>query len=196
MAKLNKLSRDTPSLTRYDALINWFKNQPLGIALLLIASAVGFVGWDNLRQIAGYLILRRPAQVAPQNQASTADDGYWEIHFDFDRTTLRPDALRPLSQNVVPWLKSHPDAYVRLEGYSVEAPEGPADNAGEVLQYARAVADKRIKSVTDFLVDSGISRFRISGTAVGAERLPATADTARGRAMNRLVRIIAFTAKH
>ena len=75
-----------------------------------------------------------------------------DVHFDFDRFNLRPDALKILDDAVAK-LQANPSINVTIEGH--------ADSVG-TQQYNLALGERRANSARDYLVMPGISR-RVCG---------------------------------
>ena len=98
-----------------------------------------------------------------------------DVHFDFDRFNLRPDALKILDDAVAK-LQSNPDLNVTIEGH--------CDSIGTV-EYNLALGERRSNSVRDYLVSRGIGANRLRTVSYGEERPIADNNTAAGRAMNR-----------
>jgi outer membrane protein OmpA-like peptidoglycan-associated protein len=98
-----------------------------------------------------------------------------DVHFDFDRFNLRPDALKILDQ-AVQTLTANPDLNVTIEGH--------CDSIGTV-EYNLALGERRSNSVFDYLVSRGIGANRLRTVSYGEERPIADNGTAAGRAMNR-----------
>ena len=98
-----------------------------------------------------------------------------DVHFDFDRFNLRPDALKILDDAVAK-LQANPTLNVTIEGH--------CDSIGTV-EYNLALGERRSNSVRDYLVSRGIAAGRLRTVSYGEERPIADNDTAEGRAMNR-----------
>jgi peptidoglycan-associated lipoprotein len=98
-----------------------------------------------------------------------------DVHFDFDRFNLRPDALKILD-DAVQKLQANPTLNVTIEGH--------CDSIGTV-EYNLALGERRSNSVRDYLVSRGIATNRLRTVSYGEERPIADNDTAEGRAMNR-----------
>jgi len=98
-----------------------------------------------------------------------------DVHFDFDRFNLRPDALKILDDAVAK-LQANPDLNVTIEGH--------CDSIGTV-EYNLALGERRASSVRDYLVNRGIGAGRLRTVSYGEERPAADNATAAGRAMNR-----------
>jgi peptidoglycan-associated lipoprotein len=98
-----------------------------------------------------------------------------DVHFDFDRFNLRPDALKILD-DAVARLQANPDLNVTIEGH--------CDSIG-TIEYNLALGERRANSVRDYLVNRGIAAARLRTVSYGEERPIADNGTAAGRAMNR-----------
>ena len=69
-----------------------------------------------------------------------------DIHFDFDKATLKPEAQAILKRNIQ-MLKDNPNAKVRIAGYS--------SAAGTDL-YNQKLSERRAVSVQEFLINEGV----------------------------------------
>ena len=69
-----------------------------------------------------------------------------DIHFDFDKSTLKPEARTILKRNIQV-LKDNPKAHVRIAGYT---------SASGTDDYNQALSERRAKAVEDYLIDEGI----------------------------------------
>jgi len=83
-----------------------------------------------------------------------------DIHFDFDSSTLTPEAQEILKKKAQ-WLQNNPDKSVTIEGN--------CDERG-TNEYNLALGDRRAASVKAFLVDLGISASRLTTISYGEER--------------------------
>jgi peptidoglycan-associated lipoprotein len=83
-----------------------------------------------------------------------------DVHFDFDRYSLRPEATRTLDEAVAV-LQRNPDVRVEIEGHTC--------NIG-TAEYNMALGERRANSVRDYLVSRGISASRFSTVSYGEER--------------------------
>jgi outer membrane protein OmpA-like peptidoglycan-associated protein len=83
-----------------------------------------------------------------------------DVHFDFDRYSLRPEATRALDEAVAA-LQTVPGARVQIEGHTC--------NIG-TAEYNLALGDRRANAVRDYLVSRGISAERLQTTSYGEER--------------------------
>ena len=94
--------------------------------------------------------------VRPPAKTYTFED----VHFDFDRYTLRPEATRVLDEAVTAMRE---DATLRLQI------EGHTCNIG-TAEYNLALGDRRASAVRDYLVSRGVTADRLSTVSYGEER--------------------------
>jgi outer membrane protein OmpA-like peptidoglycan-associated protein len=69
-----------------------------------------------------------------------------DIHFDFDKSTLKPEAQAILKRNAQ-ILREHPNTKVRIAGYTSAA--GTAD-------YNQSLSERRATAVKEYLINEGI----------------------------------------
>ncbi|MCX5846933.1 MAG: outer membrane beta-barrel domain-containing protein [Deltaproteobacteria bacterium] len=69
-----------------------------------------------------------------------------DVHFDFDKSTLKPEAQTILKRNVQ-MLKDNPKAKVRIAGYT---------SAAGTEAYNQALSERRAKAVQEYLINEGI----------------------------------------
>ena len=103
-----------------------------------------------------------------------------DIHFDFDRFNLRPDALKILD-DAVARLQANPSINVTVEGH--------ADSVG-TQQYNLALGERRAAAARDYLVAHGIEAGRIALVSYGEERPECRERTAACWARNRQARFL------
>jgi peptidoglycan-associated lipoprotein len=103
-----------------------------------------------------------------------------DVHFDFDRFNLRPQALMILDAAVMK-LMANPNIRVTIEGH--------CDSIG-TSEYNLALGERRANSVRDYLVSRGIMQDRMRTVSYGEDRPIADNKTADGRAMNRRAHIV------
>jgi peptidoglycan-associated lipoprotein len=106
-----------------------------------------------------------------------------DVHFDFDRSTLRPDAIMILDRAVMT-LQANPMLNVTIEGHT--------DSVGTV-EYNLSLGERRANAVRDYLLNRGIAAGRMRTVSYGEERPIDTNDTDAGRAMNRRAHIVEMT---
>ena len=83
-----------------------------------------------------------------------------DVHFDFDRYSLRPEATRLLDE-VVRALQDNPDLKIQIEGHTC--------NIG-TAEYNLALGDRRATAVRDYLATRGIDTNRLQTVTYGEER--------------------------
>jgi len=83
-----------------------------------------------------------------------------DVYFDFDRSTLRPEALR-LLDDAVAKLQANPDKSIVIEGHTCSI--GTAE-------YNLALGSRRAGSVRDYLLSRGIAASRMETRSYGEER--------------------------
>jgi len=101
------------------------------------------------------------------------------VYFDFDRDSLRPDAL-PILDGALAELREDEDIAVVAEGH--------ADNKGSE-KYNLGLSRRRAERVKKYLVDRGVAESRVRVEAAGETKPAAPNDTPEGRAKNRRVEI-------
>ncbi len=102
----------------------------------------------------------RERQGGPAEQAASSATGLKPIYFDFDKSFIRDEARRVLTDNAA-WLKANPRVKVMIEGY--------CDERG-TKEYNQALGQRRAATAKKFLADMGISATRISLISYGKEK--------------------------
>ena len=69
-----------------------------------------------------------------------------DVHFDFDKSTLKPEAQARLKRDIQ-LLKDNPNAKVRIAGYT---------SAAGTMAYNQALSERRAKAVQEYLINEGI----------------------------------------
>ena len=91
-----------------------------------------------------------------------------DVHFDFDKSTLKPEAQAILKRNVQ-LLKDNPNAKVRIAGYT---------SASGTEAYNQKLSERRAKAVQEYLINEGVvSPDRLSTIGYG-ESNPAMYEAA------------------
>ena len=83
-----------------------------------------------------------------------------DVHFDFDRYSLRPEALRTLD-DAIRTLQANPDLKITIEGHTC--------NIG-TAEYNLALGERRANAVRDYLVSRGVGADRMQTISYGEER--------------------------
>jgi outer membrane protein OmpA-like peptidoglycan-associated protein len=94
--------------------------------------------------------------VRPAAKVYTFED----VHFDFDRYTLRPEALRVLEQ-AVSAMKEDPSLNLTVEGHTCSI--GTAE-------YNLALGERRANAVRDYLTSNGVAAGRLQTASFGEEK--------------------------
>ena len=84
-----------------------------------------------------------------------------DVHFDFDRYSLRPEATRALDE-AIKALQENPDLRLEIEGHTC--------NIG-TAEYNLALGERRATAVREYL----------AGRGIGADRLRTSATARSGR---------------
>jgi len=113
------------------------------------------------------------ARPAPAEFASIPE--LKDIHFDFDKYDIRPDAARTLDANAA-WLKSNGNQLLLIEGH--------CDERG-TNEYNLALGERRAKAAMNYLVSQGVQASRITIISYGEERPLCTEHTETCWAQNR-----------
>ena len=116
-----------------------------------------------------------PPAALPKPSEFADNPNLKDIHFDFDKYDIRPDAAKILEANAT-WLKANPRNLVLIEGHTDE--RGTAE-------YNLALGERRAKSTMNFLVAQGVAASRITVISYGKERPLCTERTDSCWAMNR-----------
>jgi len=113
------------------------------------------------------------ARPAPAEFASIPE--LKDIHFDFDKYDIRPDAARTLDANAA-WLKSNGNQLLLIEGH--------CDERG-TNEYNLALGERRAKAAMNYLVSQGVQASHITIISYGEERPLCTEHTETCWAQNR-----------
>lgn len=85
---------------------------------------------------------KAPDVSEPEVQVLVLED----IHFDFDKSTLKPEAKEILKRNIQ-LLKENPRTHVRIAGYT---------SASGSDEYNQKLSERRANAVKDYLINEGI----------------------------------------
>lgn len=103
---------------------------------------------------------RRQMDELRAEQAATAAAGLRDVFFGYDSWTINEEGRQALIGNA-DWLHRHPAVQLKLEGH--------CDERGSST-YNFVLAEKRAKSVRNYLMDLGIGRERLIVVSYGKER--------------------------
>ena len=99
-----------------------------------------------------------PARPAPGDFQPAAD--LRDVHFDFDRYTIRPDSAKILDRNAA-WLMANAGNLLLIEGH--------CDERG-TSEYNLTLGERRAHATLNYLVAQGVSARRITIVSYGEER--------------------------
>jgi len=97
---------------------------------------------------------------ASANREPVRSFTFEDVYFDFDRYTLRPEALSMLD-SAVKALQDNATLRIQIEGYTC--------NIG-TTEYNLALGERRASAVRDYLVSRGINASRLNTLSYGEER--------------------------
>ena len=102
------------------------------------------------------------------------------VHFDFDKATLKPEAMTVLNEAAA-LLQKHERVVVEVAGHT--------DSKGSE-EYNQGLSERRANAVKDYLNSKGVRASRLTARGYGESRPVASNDTDEGRAENRRVELI------
>jgi peptidoglycan-associated lipoprotein len=97
---------------------------------------------------------------AKRNAAALADLNIQNIYFDFDKSTIRPDAREILKANA--------DLFTKNSAATIVV-QGHCDERG-TAEYNMALGERRAQETKQYLVNLGIASSRIETISYGEER--------------------------
>ncbi len=107
-----------------------------------------------------------------------------DSHFDFDSSTLRPEGMKALQENIQ-LMKNNPKAQVRISGYT---------SMSGTAAYNQRLSERRASAVRDYMVkEGGISQSRITTIGYGEtrakkyEKQPSDIDTKAAKSNMRVL---------
>ncbi|MFA4873984.1 MAG: peptidoglycan-associated lipoprotein Pal [bacterium] len=104
-------------------------------------------------------------QKKPKAAATTA--GLQKIHFDFDKSNIKPE-FEPVLKGNADWMNSHPKSKVTIEGH--------CDERGSI-EYNIGLGDRRANSAKSYMTKLGIGGDKLSTISYGKERPVCTEHT-------------------
>jgi peptidoglycan-associated lipoprotein len=108
-----------------------------------------------------------------------------DIHFDFDKYDIRPDA-KPILKSIADWLMKNKSADLLIEGH--------CDERG-TNEYNLALGDRRAKAAKDSLIALGIPSGRINIISYGEEKPLCTEQTEECWQKNRRAHFVVLMGK-
>jgi peptidoglycan-associated lipoprotein len=103
-----------------------------------------------------------------------------DVHFDFDRYSLRPEALRLLDE-AVRSLQTNPTLKITIEGHTC--------NIG-TAEYNLALGERRANAVRDYLLSRGVTADRMQTVSYGEERPKFDNSREETRRLNRRAALV------
>ncbi len=101
----------------------------------------------------------KPVQAAPAAEVIVLE--FEDIHFDFDKSTITPEARRILQRSIT-LLQDNPEAKVRIAGYT---------SAAGTAEHNQKLSEQRATAIKNYLIeDGGISEKRLSVIGYGDTR--------------------------
>ena len=111
--------------------------------------------------VAAAVVEPPPVPTAPPAPSEfTAIEALKGIHFDFDKSDIRPGDATILDTNAA-WMKDNPDYLILIEGH--------CDERG-TNEYNLALGERRAKATMSYLVAQGVQADRITLISYGKER--------------------------
>ena len=117
------------------------------------------VGRVPAEAVAG-LAAPKPDAAGADARGAEKESVLKDAFFDFDKSSIRPDAKLNLDENAK-WLKANPKAAFTIEGH--------CDERG-TREYNLGLGQRRAKAAKDYLVSAGIDAKRIKIISYGKER--------------------------
>jgi peptidoglycan-associated lipoprotein len=105
-------------------------------------------------------VKEEPTMAASEEETAMAKRIFVDIHFDYDRYSLKSDAREILKKQAA-WLANHETASVIIEGN--------CDERG-TTEYNLALGERRAKEAMKYLVELGIDGKRLKTVSYGKER--------------------------
>jgi outer membrane protein OmpA-like peptidoglycan-associated protein len=97
------------------------------------------------------------------------------VHFDFDKATLRPDSYDQLKE-LLEYLQRHEEIKIEIAGHT--------DNIG-TNEHNLRLSQERATTIRNYLVGKGIKATRLTAKGYGASEPVADNSTEEGRQLNR-----------
>ena len=127
---------------------------------------------ENASTGAGAAAAAGPAPGSEEDLVANVGD---RVFFDFDRSTLKPDATATLDKQAG-WLGKYPQVNVQVAGN--------CDDRG-TEEYNLALGQRRANASRDYMVARGVAGSRISTISYGKDRPTALGDDEQAWAQNR-----------
>lgn len=99
-------------------------------------------------------------QRKPKSAGESKVKGLSRIHFDFDKSDIKPESKKTLEDNAS-WLKKNKESNITVEGH--------CDERG-TEEYNIALGHRRAKATKDYLVSLGVEAKRMKMKSYGEEK--------------------------
>jgi peptidoglycan-associated lipoprotein len=99
--------------------------------------------------------------------AAAPSSGLQRIHFDFDKSNIKPE-FEPVLKGNAAWMQANGKTNVTIEGH--------CDERGSV-EYNVALGDRRANSAKSYLTNLGVAAGRLATVSYGKERPLCTEHT-------------------
>jgi peptidoglycan-associated lipoprotein len=103
-----------------------------------------------------------------------------DVHFDFDRYSLRPEATRALDE-AIRTLQENAELRIEIEGHTC--------NIG-TSEYNLALGERRATAVREYLTSRGIGANRLNAVSYGEERPKHDNSREETRRLNRRAALV------
>jgi peptidoglycan-associated lipoprotein len=113
-------------------------------------------------------------------RAAVKEITFEDVHFDFDRYSLRPEATRALDE-AIKALQSNAGLRIEIEGHTC--------NIG-TAEYNLALGERRASAVRDYLASRGIGADRLRTVSYGEERPKHDNSREETRRLNRRAALV------
>ena len=153
---------------------------PVWAWLLPLLLILALLAWYLLHRNNGAATANQGAAPAVATAPATATmASLGAVHFATDSADLTTDDQAVLTQ-AASYLKQHPEAHLRLEGYTDSVGNDP---------HNLSLSERRSQSVAAFLKGQGVEGSRLTGEGFGPANPVDTNATASGKADNRRVEL-------
>ena len=121
-----------------------------------------------------------PPSIPPPPPVPKQPISFHSVYFDFDKSTLKPEAVAELDRAAKIML-DNPDVTLELQGNT--------DSVG-TDSYNMKLGERRAKAVLDYLKSKGVAANRLKTMSFGESKPEASNKTAEGRTENRRVDLV------
>lgn len=149
---------------------------------MLVQSTIQ-LSWEKDPRVERIVRVAASAAMKPameQSLATLRKYDLYGIHFDFDKTSLRPDST-PLIRDIAQTLKNNPTWTLQINGHT--------DSIGKP-EYNQKLSAGRAASVAKAIAGQGIDPKRLTTGGFGETQPKGDNKTLEGRALNRRVELL------